>query len=118
VLPGDQYNVVHATDGLWDLLDHLGPDHPLPRVLGRPALLRGDKSWGIERVMARAEQERLPYLFRLRLTANVKRDFERAMRQLDWADAGQGWPGKETTLRLHGWGRPAPHRPLAPQAGA
>jgi hypothetical protein len=98
VLPGDQYNVAHATDGLWKLLDHLGPDR-------RPALLRGDKSWGIERVMARAEQERLPYLFRLRLTANVRRDFDRAMRQSDWADAGQGWQGKETTLRLHGWGR-------------
>jgi hypothetical protein len=27
------------------------------------------------------------------------------MRQSDWADAGQGWQGKETTLRLHGWGR-------------
>jgi hypothetical protein len=25
VLPGDQYNVAHATDGLWALLDHLGP---------------------------------------------------------------------------------------------
>jgi hypothetical protein len=36
VLPGDEYNVVHATDGLWTLLDHLGPAR-------RPALLRGDK---------------------------------------------------------------------------
>ena len=98
VLPGDQYNVAHATDGLWRLLDHLGPDR-------RPALLRGDKSWGIERVMARAEQNRLAYLFRLRMTLNVKRSLERAMRQSDWADAGQGWQGKETTLRLQGWGR-------------
>ena len=98
VLPGDKYNVKHATDGLWDLLDRLGPTR-------RPALLRGDKSWGIEPVMARAEQEALPYLFRLRLTANVRRSLERAMRQADWADAGQGWQGKETSLRLHGWGR-------------
>jgi hypothetical protein len=52
VLPGDQYNVAHATDGLWTLLDHLGPTC-------RPSLLRGDKSWGIERVMARAEQSDL-----------------------------------------------------------
>jgi hypothetical protein len=98
VLPGDEYNVVHATDGLWQLLDHLGPSR-------RPALLRGDKSWGIERVMARAEQADLPYLFRLRMTANVKRSLERAMRQSDWADAGQGWQGKETSLRLRGWSR-------------
>jgi hypothetical protein len=98
VLPGDEYNVAHATDGLWTLLDHLGPSR-------RPALLRGDKSWGIERVMARAEQSDLAYLFRLRMTANVKRSLERAMQQSDWADAGQGWQGKETSLRLTGWSR-------------
>jgi hypothetical protein len=98
VLPGDEYNVAHATDGLWKLLDHLGPAR-------RPALLRGDKSWGIERVMARAEQTDLAYLFRLRMTANVKRSLERAMLQSDWADAGQGWEGKETSLRLNGWSR-------------
>jgi hypothetical protein len=98
VLPGDEYNVAHATDGLWALLDHLGPDR-------RPALLRGDKSWGIEPVMNRAEQIDLKYLFRLRMTANVKRDLERAMQQSDWSDAGQGWQGKETSLRLHGWSR-------------
>jgi hypothetical protein len=98
VLPGDEYNVAHATDGLWTLLDHLGPAR-------RPALLRGDKSWGIERVMARAEQNDLAYLFRLRMTANVKRSLERAMPQSDWADAGQNWQGKETTLRLGGWSR-------------
>ena len=98
VLPGDEYNVAHATDGLWTLLDHLGPAR-------RPALLRGDKSWGIERVMARAEQNDLAYLFRLRMTLNVKRSLERAMQQSDWADAGQSWQGKETTLRLQGWSR-------------
>ena len=98
VLPGDRYNVSHATDGLWMLLDHLGPAR-------RPALLRGDKSWGIEPVMARAEREDLAYLFRLRMTKNVRRSMERAMRQSDWADAGQGWQGKETSLRLVGWSR-------------
>ena len=55
--------------------------------------------------MARAEQNGLPYLFRLRMTLNVQRALERAMRQSDWADAGQGWQGKETTLRLQGWSR-------------
>jgi hypothetical protein len=97
-LPGNEHNVAHATKGLWALLDHLGPGR-------RPTLLRGDKSWGIEAVMARAEQESLAYLFRLRMTANVKKSLERAMRQSDWKDAGQGWQGKETSLRLDGWSR-------------
>jgi hypothetical protein len=97
-LPGDQHNVAHATAGLWELLDHLGPQR-------RPSLLRGDKSWGIEAVMARAEQKSLPYLFRLRMTKNVRRALDRAMATSDWADAGRGWQGKETSLRLEGWSR-------------
>jgi hypothetical protein len=68
-------------------------------------VLRGDKSWGIERVMSGAEQKGLKYLFRLRLTLNVQRSLRRAMQQSDWKDAGQGWQGKETTLRLVGWSR-------------
>jgi hypothetical protein len=86
VLPGDEYNVANATDraakrtdatksgqrpGLWKLLDYPGPERPL-------ALLRGDKSWGIERVIARAEQKDLAYLFRLRMTANVPRALDGA----------------------------------------
>ena len=97
-LPGNEHNVGHATKGLWALLDHLGPGR-------QPTLLRGDKSWGIEPVMARAERDDLAYLFRLRMTANVKRSLERAMRQSDWKDAGQGWQGKQTSLRLVGWSR-------------
>src|SRR4051812_9604059 len=57
------------------------------------------------RVMARAEQSDLAYLFRLRMTANVRRSLERAMQHADWVDAGQGWQGKETSLRLAGWSR-------------
>src|SRR5271154_6371448 len=97
-LAGDQHNVAHATAGLWQLLDHLGAEH-------RPFLLRGDKSWGIEAVMARAEQQSLPYLFRLRMTKNVRRALDRAMATSHWADAGKGWQGKETSLRLEGWSR-------------
>jgi hypothetical protein len=55
--------------------------------------------------MARAEQNRLGYLFRLRMTLNVKRSLQWAMQQSDWADAGQGWQGKATMLRLQGWSR-------------
>jgi hypothetical protein len=35
----------------------------------------------------------------------VKRALERAMAERDWSDAGQGWQGKETNLRLLGWSR-------------
>jgi hypothetical protein len=98
VVPGNQHNSVHALPGLCRLLDQLGPQR-------QPTLLRGDSGWGIEAVMAEAEQRNLPYLFRLRLTKNVRRAVERAMAQSDWADAGQGWQGRDTLLRLQGWGR-------------
>ena len=52
-----------------------------------------------------AERRGLNYLFKLRLTAGVKRVLERAMGQRDWQDAGAGWQGKWGEVRLHGWGR-------------
>jgi DDE family transposase len=62
-------------------------------------------AWGIEPVMSRAEQEGLAYLFRLRMTANVRRALTKMMAERDWTNAGHGWQGKETTLRLMGWSR-------------
>ena len=55
--------------------------------------------------MSRAEQEGLAYLFRLRMTANVKPALTKMMAERDWANAGHGWQGKATTLRLVGWSR-------------
>ena len=98
VQPGDEHTPKHGQVGLWSLLDRIGRDR-------WPALLRGDVAWGIEPVMARAEQEGLAYLFRLRLTANVKRALTKMMAERDWSNAGHGWQGKETTLRLVGWSR-------------
>jgi hypothetical protein len=95
VQPGDEHAAKHGLSGLWSLLHRLGRDR-------WPALLRGDSSWGIEPVMSRAEQETLPYLFRLRMTANVKRALMKMMDERDWQHAGQGWWGKEASLRLVG----------------
>ncbi|MGH9477549.1 MAG: transposase, partial [Terriglobales bacterium] len=95
---GNEHAAKHGEAGLWALLHRLGRER-------WPSLLRGDIAWGIEPVMSRAEQERLAYLFRLRLTANVRKALGRMMAECHWVDAGQGWQGKETTLRLVGWSR-------------
>ena len=55
--------------------------------------------------MAGAEQRGLPYLFKLRLTANVKKLIKKTFSKKDWTDAGQGWQGRHETLRLEGWSR-------------
>ncbi len=96
--PGNQHTPKHSAPDLWALLDRLGPGR-------QPALLRGDNAWGVEDVMREAEQRRLPYLFRLCLTANVTRAIERAMAAGRWEAAGRGWEGQPIELRLHGWGR-------------
>ena len=95
---GNQHASKHSAPGLWALLDRLGPNC-------QPSLLRGDKDWGNEGIMRGAEQRGLPYLFRLRMTANVKRALARAMATDGWQPAGHGWEGQSIALRLEGWSR-------------
>jgi hypothetical protein len=111
VAPGNEHASSHAAPGLWALLDRIPRDC-------RPAFLRGDSGFGTEAVMSGAEQRGLPYLFRLRLTANVKKLIEKTFSKNDWTNAGmrsssaacgsallRGWQGREDTLRLEGWSR-------------
>jgi Transposase DDE domain group 1 len=73
----------HSAPGLWALLKRLPRAH-------WPCLIRGDRAWATEGVMQRAEQEGLPYVFKLRLTTGTRRLVERLMRARDWVEAGQG----------------------------
>jgi hypothetical protein len=98
VQAGNRTASKYSAPGLWELLGRVPRAH-------WPALLRGDRDWGSEANMARAEQEGLPFLFKLRLTQGVKKTIERLMRGASWTSAGQGWQGAETSLRLQGWSR-------------
>jgi hypothetical protein len=98
VAPGNEHTSKHSAPRLWKYLDGLADEQ-------RPRLIRGDVSYGNEPVMREAEQRGQPYLFRLKLSANVQRTIERVMRENDWQDAGQGWQGKDSKLRLLGWSR-------------
>ena len=69
VSAGDEHSSNHSAPGLWALLDRT------PRDCW-PSLLRGDKGFGNEGVMGEAERRALPYVFKLRVTANVKRAIE------------------------------------------
>ena len=98
VAPGNEHASKHAAPGLWALLDRI------PRDCW-PAFLRGDSGFGTEAMMSGAEQRGLPYLFKLRLTANVKKLIKKTFSKDDWTNASQGWQGREDTLRLEGWSR-------------
>jgi Transposase DDE domain group 1 len=96
VQAGNQTASSYAQPELWELLDGL----PEP---GRPAFLRGDCAWGTERAMEGAEQRHIPYLFKLKQTANVKKLIGQMFGKPEWVDAGQNWQGLESELRLSGW---------------
>jgi hypothetical protein len=68
-------------------------------------VIRGDKDWGTESNMRQAEQRAMPYLFKQRLTKHTRRTIERLLDEARWDDAGGGWCGTETRLRLQGWSR-------------
>ena len=98
VKAGNQTASKYSSPGLWELLGRWPRAH-------WPAVIRGDRDWGTQANMARAEQEAVPYLFKLRMTKGVKKAVERLMREADWSAAGRGWQGAETRLRLAGWSR-------------
>ena len=82
--PGNAHTSKHASPSPWALLDRLGREH-------WPMLLRGEAGWSGEANMSQAEREGLVYLFRLRMTAKVKRGVARLTGEGGWVDAGRGW---------------------------
>jgi Transposase DDE domain group 1 len=98
VQAGNRTASQYAQPGLWAWLD------ARPREQW-PHLVRGDISWGTERMMQEAEQRELPYLFKLKKTAKVKRHIEKLWGHKDWAAAGAGWEGLTSELQLTGWSR-------------
>jgi len=98
VQPGNQTASQYAQPGLWAWLDR----QPRPHW---PRLLRGDVSWGTERMMQEAEQRQLPYLFKLRQSPNVKKHVAQVLSQQGWQAAGGGWQGVTSERQLSGWSR-------------
>ncbi len=98
VQAGNQTAASFAQPELWSLLDGI----PKP---SQPRFLRGDCNWGTERAMEGAEQRAIPYLFKLKQSANVKKLIAQVFGKEQWVDAGQQWQGLDTELRLSGWSK-------------
>ncbi len=98
VAAGNQSHANTTLPGLIELIERL------PRAK-RPALVRGDCGQGGEPTMAALEAREVSYLFKLRLTKNVKRYIERSFATGQWRDARQGWQGQEGMIQLTGWRR-------------
>ena len=96
--PGNEHTGAHSAPGLWHMLDRI------PRDCW-PKLVRGDSGIVSETVMREAEGRGIDHLFKLRLTKNVKVLIKRLFMKSGWQDAGQGFQGIESELRLVGWSR-------------
>jgi hypothetical protein len=96
VRAGNEHAAKHTQPGLLKMLDDLPPGK-------RPALVRGDNAFGHDGMMTALEARDQPYLFKLKLSKNVKRHIGRIFREAGWSDAGQGWEGKDGELLLTGW---------------
>jgi hypothetical protein len=76
----------------------------LPRQK-RPQLVRRDAGLASESMLQALEEREQAYLFKLRLTTNVKRYIEKLFWEKDWRKAGQSWEGRDGELKLSGWSR-------------
>ena len=96
VSPGNEHSAKHAQPGLLKILDALPPEK-------KPKLVRGDNAFGNDGMMTALEERSQAYLFKLKLSKNVKRHIGKLFGQPGWTDAGQGWEGLEGELALTGW---------------
>lgn len=71
-----------------------------------PQFLRGDISYGTEKIMSESELRDVHYLFKLKCTTKIKSLIKRHMENnLCWAYAGCGYEGVEDTIQLQGWNK-------------
>ena len=96
VQPGNRTAAKYSAPGLWAFIEKT-PKNRWPKII------RGDAAYGVDPIMSQAESLGILYLFKLRLTTNVRRLIEKTFQNTDWVDAGQGWEGVEDRLQLTGW---------------
>ena len=96
VRAGNAHSAKYTQPGLLEALDALSPEE-------KPRLVRGDSAFGNDSLMSALEERGQPFLFKLRLSKNVKRHISSLFRQSGWTDAGQGWEGMDGKLALAGW---------------
>lgn len=96
VMPGNENSASYTLPHLLEWIDALPVDQ-------RPKFIRGDCAFGTNAVMTQCEERQLPYLFKLKQTAKIKRYISEKMLESEWESAGQGWQGISGEIQLMGW---------------
>ena len=68
---GNEHPAKHTQSGLIKMLDGLSASR-------RPKLIRNDSTFGNDSIMTVLEERKQPYMFKLKLTKNVKRHIARS----------------------------------------
>lgn len=85
---------------LWQLLEALKEEQ-------WPQFIRGDISYGTEKIMSEAQSRDVKYLFKIKCSTKIKALIKHHMeKNFEWAKAGQGQEGVEDTVQLYGWSCP------------
>jgi len=97
---GKAHAACHMAPQVWKWVDALPP-------ACRPRLIRGDIAFGNEGYLRECEARGLPHLFKLKMSAKVKKLIQKlAMQQgAIWHTTTDGWDVIETRLKLTGWSR-------------
>jgi len=93
---GNASSANHCTPELWSLLGRIPKD-------SWPQFIRGDCGFGNDKVMNKAEELGIPYLFKLKITKNVSGLIKRLMSSGSWQSVHQGWEAQESSIQLMGW---------------
>jgi len=89
----------YSASHLWKILD------ALPKTEW-PTFIRGDISYGTEKIMSEAECRDVKYLFKVKCTRNIKALIKKNMEyNSDWESVGCGFEGVEDIIQLQGWSR-------------
>ena len=98
VKPGNETSGAHGHEGLLSLIASLPKEQ-------WPSLVRGDVAYGFDEHMEALENLKIPYLFKLRRSDAVKKLLQTISLHDRWVDAGKGWQGVETVIKLMSWER-------------
>ena len=97
VQSGKNISGCYSMPGLWKLLESLPKEQ-------WPEFIRGDVSYGTERIMSESELREVKYLFKLKCSAKIKALIKHNMeKNSDWKKAGHGYEGVEDRIQLYGW---------------
>ena len=97
VQSGKNISGCYSMPCLWKLLDALPKEQ-------WPQFIRGDISYGTDKIMSESESRDIKYLFELKCSAKIKALIKHNMeKNFEWEKAGHGYEGVEDAIQLHGW---------------